>query len=140
MPWSAQYRVPGIMNIRAAQEMMDTQMLEYIFPYSRFGFETDVAFVILTEGRKSAFFRVLKFRSIVHVEKNTDHDSKKTSINIPLKLVSEGDLYKPADAITLPSEEKLELFRRLIGGAKVGRISIGEGAAEVCARYSSSHN
>jgi hypothetical protein len=48
----------GVMNLRALQEMMAGQTLEYVFPFSRFAFQTDVAFLILSEGRKSTFFQV----------------------------------------------------------------------------------
>lgn len=46
------------MNIRSAQEMMKTQTLEYVFPFSGYKFETDVCFLITTEGKKSTFFEV----------------------------------------------------------------------------------
>jgi hypothetical protein len=46
------------MNIRAAQEMMKSQTLDYVFPYSGFQFETDVSFIVTTEGKKSTFFQV----------------------------------------------------------------------------------
>ena len=48
----------GIMNIRAIQEVMDTQTLEYSFPFSKFPFPTDIVTIVLCEGRKSAFFQV----------------------------------------------------------------------------------
>ncbi|KAF7338574.1 Mini-chromosome maintenance complex-binding protein [Mycena venus] len=47
----------GLMNLRALQEMMTNQTLEYIFPFSRFTFDTDVGFLVLSEGRKSTFFQ-----------------------------------------------------------------------------------
>jgi hypothetical protein len=40
------------------QDMINTQTLEYIFPYSRFVFDTDIGVFILSEGEKSAFFQV----------------------------------------------------------------------------------
>ncbi|KAF9459336.1 mini-chromosome maintenance replisome factor-domain-containing protein [Collybia nuda] len=103
----------GLANLRALQKMITSQVLEYIFPYSRFSFDTEVGFLILSEGRKSTFFQ--------------------TSVNLPLKLVDtngkEG-LYKSPGEITLPPPEKLDLFRSLIGNAKVGSITIGEKVAE----------
>jgi hypothetical protein len=58
-----------------------------------------------------------------------------TTINIPLQLVegtyTKEDLYKPADKIVPPPSEELDIFRGLIGSAKVGNVNIGEGAAEV---------
>ncbi|KAF5386600.1 hypothetical protein D9615_001723 [Tricholomella constricta] len=103
----------GLANLRAVQEMMNGQTLEYVFPYSRFTFNTDVTFVVLSEGKKSAFFH--------------------TNVHIPLKPAETAtafDFYKPADAITTPPQETLEMFRRLVGSAKVGAVSIGEGTAE----------
>ncbi|KAJ7684781.1 hypothetical protein DFH06DRAFT_1027944, partial [Mycena polygramma] len=100
----------GIANLRALQEMMTAQSLEYIFPFSRFAFQTDVAFVILSEGRKSTFFQ--------------------THINVPLKPVKSSELYKPADKVQLPSPEKLAMFRDLVGGAKMGSVTIGDTVAE----------
>lgn len=103
----------GLLNLRAAQEMMNGQTLEYVFPFSRFTFETDVVFLVVCEGRKSAFFQ--------------------TDINVPLVSATSdhGTLYKSAPDINLPSKEKLEMFRRLVGGAKVGNVTVGEAAAEV---------
>lgn len=50
--------VPGIMNLKALQDVMSTQSLPYVFPFSQFSFPTDLGFVVLAEGRKSAFFQV----------------------------------------------------------------------------------
>ena len=46
------------MNIRSAQEMMKAQTLEYVFPFSGYKFETDVCFLITTEGKESTLFDV----------------------------------------------------------------------------------
>ncbi|KAJ7929359.1 putative alanine racemase-domain-containing protein [Mycena leptocephala] len=100
----------GVMNLRALQEMMAGQTLEYVFPFSRFAFQTDVAFLILSEGRKSTFFQ--------------------THINVPLRPNKSAELYKPADQINLPSAETLAMFRELVGGAKVGSVTIGDAVAE----------
>jgi Mini-chromosome maintenance replisome factor len=48
----------GIMNLKALQDVMSSQSLPYIFPFSQFSFPTDLGFVILAEGKKSAFFQV----------------------------------------------------------------------------------
>lgn len=48
-----------------------------------------------------------------------------------MKAGAKEELYKSPDEITLPSPEKLDLFRSLVGSAKVGNVSIGEEAAEV---------
>jgi hypothetical protein len=44
--------------LRAIQEVMVSQRVAYVFPYSSFEFVTDIGFVVLGEGRKSAFFQV----------------------------------------------------------------------------------
>lgn len=51
-------RITGIMNLKALQDVIDSQSLSYLFPFSQFSFPTDLGFVILAEGRKSAFFQV----------------------------------------------------------------------------------
>ncbi|KAF8718540.1 hypothetical protein AX14_011788, partial [Amanita brunnescens Koide BX004] len=47
----------ALLNIRAVQEVLDSQSLQYIFPYSSFSFDTDLNFILLAEGRKSTFFQ-----------------------------------------------------------------------------------
>jgi len=97
----------GMMNIRSAQQMMKDQTLEYVFPFSGFQFETDVNFIITTESRQSTFF--------------------KTDVNIPLRAsASEGvtnGLYK---SVAVPPEEKLLLFRQLVGGSRIGNVAVTE--------------
>jgi hypothetical protein len=51
----------GVMNIRSAQEMMKAQTLEYVFPFSSYKFETDVCFLITTEGKQSTFFEAGRY-------------------------------------------------------------------------------
>ncbi|KAJ7043326.1 putative alanine racemase-domain-containing protein [Mycena alexandri] len=97
----------GLRNLRALQEVMSSQSLEYIFPFSRFAFETDIAFLILSEGRKSAFFQ--------------------TNVNVQLKPNEAGELY---GSIKEPSPETLAMFRDFVGGAKIGNVTIGENVAE----------
>lgn len=46
------------MNIKAIQDVITSQSLTYVFPFSSFSFPTDLGIVILAEGRKSAFFQV----------------------------------------------------------------------------------
>jgi hypothetical protein len=48
----------GIMNLKALQDVINTQTLPYVFPFSQFSFPTDLGFIVLAEGRKSAFFQV----------------------------------------------------------------------------------
>ncbi|KAF9479744.1 hypothetical protein BDN70DRAFT_878513 [Pholiota conissans] len=100
----------GVANIRAIQEMMKSQTLDYVFPYSGFQFETDVTFITTTDSKKSAFFQ--------------------TDVNIPFRprIIDNltANLYKVKDAISLPPTEKLRKFRELVGGAKTGSVLVGE--------------
>lgn len=94
----------GVLNVQTVQQVIDTQTIAYKFPFSEFSFPTDLNFIILAEGTKSALFQ--------------------TDITFPLKSTSTGDLYKPKSDIKLPSTDKLEAFRRLILGAKAGSIEV----------------
>ncbi|CAA7267982.1 unnamed protein product [Cyclocybe aegerita] len=105
----------GVMNIHSVQEMMRDQILDYIFPFSSFRFDTDCSFVIVTEGKKSTFFKACI----------------QTNINVLLRPVLPVDrarqaLYKSSDLISLPPPDKLSQFRRLVGGSKIGQVTIGE--------------
>ncbi|KAI9443235.1 mini-chromosome maintenance replisome factor-domain-containing protein [Lactarius indigo] len=93
----------GVLNVRAVQQVIDTQTLAFSFP-------TDINFVILAEGTKSALFL--------------------TDVTLPLDSPSTSDLYKPKSDIKLPSTDKLEAFRRLILGAKVGNIEVTDAISE----------
>jgi len=78
--------------------------------------EKDLGFIVLAEGRKSAFFQ--------------------TSITIPLQRPesqpgeSERDLYKAPEQITLPCAEKLAQFRKLVEAAKAGNVQVRDAASE----------
>ncbi|EGN96137.1 hypothetical protein SERLA73DRAFT_185710 [Serpula lacrymans var. lacrymans S7.3] len=96
----------GVMNVKAVQEVMNAQSLEYVFPYSRFSFQTDMTFIVLSEGRKSAFFQ--------------------TSINIPLQIISSENVYRAKDQIKMPATDELIAFRRLVAGAKAGNVQVAD--------------
>jgi len=100
----------GSMNIRAVQEVMDTQTLEYSFPFSKFSFPTDIVTIVLCEGRKSAFFQ--------------------TGIVVPLetKLSLGTDLYKTKEQVNSPDATKLAAFRSFVAAAKrcFGTVQITE--------------
>ncbi|KAJ4493768.1 mini-chromosome maintenance replisome factor-domain-containing protein [Lentinula edodes] len=94
----------GVRNLRALQEVIRNQTLEYVFPYSVYRFETDIGCIVCTEGKKSAL-----------VETHT---------TIPLRPADslstselQKRLYKLPDELNLPPIEKLEAWRKLIGGA-----------------------
>ena len=55
----------GVLNVRTIQEVISTQTLAYKFPFSEFSFPTDIGFVILAEGTKSALFQVRKQQSLL---------------------------------------------------------------------------
>ncbi|KAG6811868.1 hypothetical protein H0H92_005444 [Tricholoma furcatifolium] len=100
----------GLTNLHAFQEMMNTQTIEYVFPFSRFSFDTDVAVVVLVEGAKSAFFQ--------------------TDINVPLQpRTADFDFYTTSEGIEVPPHDKLEAFRRLVGAAKVGNVTVSDETA-----------
>ncbi|CDO77853.1 hypothetical protein BN946_scf185032.g5 [Trametes cinnabarina] len=104
----------GIFNVRALQDVMDAQTLPYLFPYSQFSFPTDISCIVLSEGRKSTFFR--------------------TDLNVPLRAPITPEviaaLYKPAEQVRLPSAEKLAAFRDLIVGARNGKVHVSEATSE----------
>ncbi|KII88881.1 hypothetical protein PLICRDRAFT_109472 [Plicaturopsis crispa FD-325 SS-3] len=100
----------GIMNVRAMQEVMTNQSLAYIFPFSQFSFPTDSTFIVLAEGKKSAFFQ--------------------TNITLPLQPQEGTQLYKSKAELKMPSAEKLASFRALVLGAKSGNVQMGEDASK----------
>jgi len=107
----------GISNFRAIQTAISSQTLQYSFPFSRFSFDIDIAFLLLTEGKESTFFQ--------------------TGVTLPLRPQEDKhdfDFYKPSDNVKLPSHEELNLYRRLVGGSKVGTISMDNKTAEFIQR------
>ncbi|KIJ69602.1 hypothetical protein HYDPIDRAFT_24427 [Hydnomerulius pinastri MD-312] len=100
----------GIMNIQAVQEVINSQTLEYIFPFSsKFTFNTDISVIVVSEGRKSAFFQT----SI-----NIRHQSDPTTTN----------LYKPKEEINLPLPETLKAYRSYIAACKAAseKVQVSE--------------
>jgi hypothetical protein len=55
----------GVLNVRTIQQVMSSQTLAYKFPFSEFSFPTDIGFVVLAQGTKSALFQVRNQRSLV---------------------------------------------------------------------------
>ncbi|KDQ19812.1 hypothetical protein BOTBODRAFT_27237 [Botryobasidium botryosum FD-172 SS1] len=102
----------GLRNITALQQCIASQSISYVFPYSTFSFSTDLTFIVLSEGKKSAFVD--------------------TDVNIRLRDLSAepAEFYKPADRINVPPPAKLEAFRRLVGGAKNGQVTISESVSK----------
>jgi hypothetical protein len=50
--------ISGISNLHAVQGVIDSQTLQYVFPFSEFTFDTEINFIILSEAKKGAFFKV----------------------------------------------------------------------------------
>lgn len=122
----------GLDNIRSLQQVMTSQTLDYEFPFSRFSLATDLSFVILTQGKKSAFFQVSDYPAASM--QLTVLNLSQTTVNIPLNKDDENDddLYKPLHQIKVPSDEVLNQWRTLVGGSKIGQTTISGETAKVC--------
>lgn len=107
----------GLLNINALQEVLSSQTLTYAFPFSSFSFPTDISCVVLTEGKKSAFFR-------------TDLAVPLQPPTAPLRPADVSRLYKPAADVALPAPEKLAAFRDLVVGAQNGKVNVSEATSE----------
>ncbi|KAI0269853.1 mini-chromosome maintenance replisome factor-domain-containing protein [Gloeopeniophorella convolvens] len=100
----------GVLNVRAVQQAMSAQTIDYKFPFSDFSFPTDISFVTLAQGTKSALFQ--------------------TDITLPFNPSASSDLYKSESDVKLPPADQLGAFRRLILGAKTGKIEVTEAVSE----------
>ncbi|KAJ4483818.1 hypothetical protein J3R30DRAFT_1838814 [Lentinula aciculospora] len=94
----------GVRNLRALQEVIRNQTIEYVFPYSGFRFETDIGCIVCTEGKKSALVET-------HITIPLEPANSPSSSELQQKL------YKSSAEINLPSTKKLEVWRKLVGGA-----------------------
>ncbi|TFK25023.1 hypothetical protein FA15DRAFT_668897 [Coprinopsis marcescibilis] len=105
----------GLLNLRQIQDMINMQTLDYVFPFSRYTFETDVTFLVIAGGNRSAFF--------------------KTHLEVPVrdaegKAPAATELASSETAIQLPPPELLNQFRQLIGGAKISSVGLDGSTAE----------
>ncbi|KAH9946368.1 mini-chromosome maintenance replisome factor-domain-containing protein [Epithele typhae] len=104
----------GLRNVRALQEVMDSQTLAYTFPFSQYSFPTDITAVVLAEGRKSAFF--------------------KTQLSVPLGVPHDPEvvsrLYKSKEQVRMPPPATLAAFRDLVVGARCGKVQVPEATSE----------
>ncbi|KAI0340694.1 hypothetical protein BDW22DRAFT_1486089 [Trametopsis cervina] len=101
----------GLSNISTLQEVMSSQTLAYHFPFSQFSFPTDIGCIVLTEGKKSAFFR--------------------TDIIVPLTPdAASSSLYTPAENVQMPSAADMAAFRDLVVGARGGKVAVREPSSE----------
>ena len=121
----------GVLNVRTIQQVINTQTLDYKFPFSEFSFPTDISFVILAQGSKSALFQVGKQKRRSFVVSPLLTCILQTGVTLPLNVPPTCDLYKPKSDIKLPSTDKLEAFRRLILSAKTGNIEVTDTISEV---------
>ena len=48
--------VSGVRSLKDVQDVMSDQSLRYVFPFSRFSFNTEIGFLLLVGGRRSPFF------------------------------------------------------------------------------------
>jgi len=119
----------GVLNVRAIQQVISAQTLAYKFPFSEFSFPTDVSFVTLGQGTKSALFQVRKQRKLVAYSLSIC--LLQTDITLPLDPRPGSDLYKSISDIKLPSTDKLDAFRHLILSAKTGKIELTDSISEV---------
>ena len=121
----------GVLNVRTIQQVINTQTLAYKFPFSEFSFPTDISFVVLAEGSKSALFQVRKNTAVARSVIPLLTCILQTDVTLPLNVPPTCDLYKPKSDINLSSTDKLEAFRRLILSAKTGNIEVTDTISEV---------
>ncbi|KZT26349.1 hypothetical protein NEOLEDRAFT_1113066 [Neolentinus lepideus HHB14362 ss-1] len=100
----------GVANVVAAQNAMSSQTILYAFPFSQFSFNTDMNFVVMTEGSKSAFF--------------------KTDIILPVRSQSASDYYR-AEGDILQSPPLLAIFRHYLYHVKNVSVRVGKQMSEV---------
>ncbi|KAF8514049.1 hypothetical protein JB92DRAFT_2920727 [Gautieria morchelliformis] len=95
----------GVKNIQTLRNVLTTQTLDYHFPFvAPYQFPTDLSFILLTEGKNSTFVETL--------------------VDIPLQCKRPRDCYRRAEDIQLPSADRMDAFRRLLAGAKKGKVEI----------------
>ncbi|EPQ58258.1 hypothetical protein GLOTRDRAFT_104173 [Gloeophyllum trabeum ATCC 11539] len=102
-------RERGMANVVATQKAMSSQTISYVFPFSQFSFNTDMNFIIMTEGSKSAFF--------------------KTEVVMPVQPESTAGYYRNESAITKPAS--LPTFRYYLHKAKNRSVTVGEQISEL---------
>lgn len=106
------------MNVRAIQDVMNSQTIEYIFPFSStFTFHTDLSMIVVSEGRKSALFQVMPDIQLCSFA-ITDLLFQ-TSVNLPLRCPpTTPSLYKSKEEISFPPTEKMAVYRSYIAACK----------------------
>ncbi|EAU88420.2 hypothetical protein CC1G_05186 [Coprinopsis cinerea okayama7 len=104
----------GLLNLKQVQDMINHQTLDYVFPFSRYSFETDINFIVLAAGKRSAFFT--------------------THLQVPVQAAqsrasSEAQSSDSSSTIQLPAPELLNQFRKLVGGAKLANVGLDSSTA-----------
>ncbi|GAA5901458.1 hypothetical protein JCM8208_001808 [Rhodotorula glutinis] len=94
----------GVRNLRHLATTVSQQKLAYEFPFSSFELETDLNFVLLSEGKA-----IVPTDCVVYVKPTVDHQH----------------------ASSAPSAAKLDRFRSFIGEMKHAEFRIPEGMSEV---------
>ncbi|GAA5862180.1 hypothetical protein JCM8547_007765 [Rhodosporidiobolus lusitaniae] len=94
----------GVRNLRHLATSIAQQKLSYEFPYSSFELDTDLNFIVLSEGKA-----IVPTKCVVYLQPSTDASS----------------------SLTTPSKEKLDAFRFFIATAKHSHFSIPESMSEV---------
>ncbi|KAF9505973.1 hypothetical protein BS47DRAFT_1399926 [Hydnum rufescens UP504] len=103
----------GVLNVQALKQCISLKQSRILSHTVDFTFNTELTFLVLTQDKKSPFVE--------------------TDVNVPLRPTLESSrfaLYKAADRIRLPAPEKLRRFRELIGGAKTGKVTVGDDVSE----------
>ncbi|GAA6056399.1 hypothetical protein JCM3770_000683 [Rhodotorula araucariae] len=94
----------GVRNLRHLATTIAQQKLSYEFPYSSFDLETDLNFIVLSEGKA-----IVPTDCVVYVK----------------------PVANPAPASTQPDKAKLDQFRAFIAEMKQADFTIPEGMSEV---------
>ncbi|GAA6026949.1 hypothetical protein JCM8097_005989 [Rhodosporidiobolus ruineniae] len=94
----------GVRNLRHLATTVAQQKLAYEFPYSSFELETDLNFILLSEGRA-----IVPAECVVYVKPQENYTPRSER----------------------PTEEKLDQFRSMIAGAKHSAFSIPPEMSEI---------
>ncbi|TIB70550.1 hypothetical protein E3Q22_00497 [Wallemia mellicola] len=90
----------GVRNVHSIQNVIQSQKLEYNFPFSAFPFETDLITVILTDHSKSII------PGTIHINVKPTSDNYYGELSIPkhIKLWKEFILQSRQKQVTIPDE------------------------------------
>lgn len=111
----------GVRNLRNLSTTISQQKLAYEFPFSSFDLETDLGFVVLSEGK--AFIPVrtpfrIQFKSLGYLAELFPKDAIQTDCVVYVEPS------KQSTTPVSPSKEKLSSFRSFIHSTKHSSFSI----------------